>query len=290
MEQIKNEHLSVCINSKGAELWSIKDKDGMEYLWQGDPQYWEDRAINLFPYIARLTEGKYVLDGKTYKMDIHGFAKDTVFQIVKKTDSEVTFRMQDTDETIKQYPFKFIFEISYRLEESSMIVTYTIENKDNKTMYFGIGGHPGFNVPLEERLAFTDYYLEFEEEKNAKRITFSDDHYVLDSEEEFLMEEGRRIRLRHEMFDDDAIVLTNMAKGVVLKSDKGSKGIRVRYPNMNYLGIWHCMHTEAPYVCIEPWSSLPSRKDVIEDFSLQSNLIALQAKEKYVNGFSVELI
>ena len=29
-------------------------------------------------------------------------------------------------------------------------------------MYFGVGGHPGFAVPLEKGLAFEDYCLQFE--------------------------------------------------------------------------------------------------------------------------------
>ena len=92
------------------------------------------------------------------------------------------------------------------------------------------------------------------------------------------------------MFDDDAIVLTDMAQSVLLKSDKGNKGIRVTYPNMKYLGIWHCMYEEAPYICIEPWSSLPSRKDIIEDLAVQPDLISLSAQEKYENSFMIELI
>lgn len=290
MEQIKNEYLSVVINNKGAELWSIKDKDGMEYLWQGDVRYWDGKAINLFPYIARLTDRKYVLDGKTYEMDIHGFAKDTVFRAVNQSEDSVTFRMQDTEDTMKQYPFKFTFEITYRLVKNSIIIKYSVENKDNKTMYFGIGGHPGFNVPFDGHLTFEDYYLEFKEEKDVERIRFSDDHFVLPGTDRFELKDGRCLPLTHSMFDDDAIVLKNMAQSVVLKSDKSKKSICVTYPKMKYLGIWHCMHKEAPYICIEPWSSLPSRKNVVEDLAVQEDLIALNALDIYENSFKIEIV
>ena len=290
MEQIRNEYLSVAINNTGAELWSVQDKDGSEYLWQGDARYWDGKAINLFPYIARLTEGKYVFNGATYEMDIHGFAKNTIFQTVNKSESTVTFRMRDTAETYEQYPFKFVFEISYRLVKNAIVVTYLVENKDAKTMYFGLGGHPGFNVPLEAGLGFEDYYLEFEEKKTPKRVRFSDDHYVLPETDVFKLKDDRCLPLKHSMFDDDAIVLTDMAQSVLLKSDKGNKGIRVSYPDMKYLGIWHCMFEEAPYICIAPWSSLPSRKSVIEDLAVQPDLIALDTQEKYENSFRIELV
>lgn len=287
---IHNEYLTVQIQDKGAELWSVMDNDGTEYLWQGDVKYWGDRAPNLFPYIARMTERQYKLNGQTYHMDIHGFAKDMIFEAEQISDSHIVFSIKHTEETYAQYPFQFCFSIIYKLEDCKLSITYYVRNDDDETMYFGVGGHPGFNVPFENNTAFEEYYLEFDSVKEAKRVVFSEDCFVTGELTDFSLEGGVRLPLSHDMFNNDAIVLTDMASSVTLKSKTGDKGICVSYPNMSYLGIWHVPKTDAPYVCIEPWSSLPSRKDVIEDFSLQSNLIALQAKEKYVNGFSVELI
>ena len=112
---IRNEYLTVQINGKGAELWSIQDHEGTEYLWQGDKKYWGDRALNIFPYIARLTEGKYMFQGKQYEMDIHGFAKDMVFEAEQITDSRIVFSIKYTEETYKQYPFLFFFSIIYNI-------------------------------------------------------------------------------------------------------------------------------------------------------------------------------
>lgn len=106
----------------------------------------------------------------------------------------------------------------------------------------------------------------------------------------FSFEDGVKLPLSHDMFDDDAIVLTDMANSVVLSSEQGRKGIRVSYPNMSYLGIWHMPKTDAPYVCIEPWSSLPSRKGVIEDLETQPGLVALESGCEYDNRWSIELI
>lgn len=290
MKTIKNEYLTVEIEEKGATLWSIKDKVGQEYLWQGDPAYWEDRAPNLFPYIARLTEGKYTLHGETYHMDIHGFAKDTVFEAEQKSDSKIIFHIKNTEETYKQYPFAFQFEISYELKGSKLLVTYGVKNKDEKVMYFGVGGHPGFHVPMEESLTFEDYYLEFDTVENAKRVGFSEDCFVTGENILFPLEEGTRLMLRHDMFDDDAIVLTDMARGVKLTSKKGDKTIHVTYPDMSYLGLWHWPKTDAPYICIEPWSSLPSRKGIVEDLETQPGLVSLKPGCEYLNQFCIEIL
>lgn len=287
---IYNEYLTIRIHEKGATLWSIKDVDGTEYLWQGNPEYWEDRSPNLFPYIARMTEGKYTLQGKTYEMDIHGFAKDMIFKVEQISNSHIVFSIKHTDETFKQYPYRFCFSVIYRLEGSKVNITYYVRNDDNKTMYFGVGGHPGFNVPLAEGEAFEDYYLEFDTNSDVKRVDFSEDCFVTGQLSEFPLEEGVKLPLVHNLFDDDAIVLTDMARSVTLISKKNNKGICVTYPNMKYLGIWHMPRTDAPYVCIEPWSSLPSRKGIVEDLETQSSLIALKSKCEYENQIGIEII
>lgn len=287
---IQNEYLTVRIHEKGATLWLIKDSDNTEYLWQGEPEYWEDRAPNLFPYIARMTDGKYTLQGSTYEMDIHGFAKDMIFKAEQISDSHIVFSIKHTDETYQQYPYKFCFSVIYKLEGSKINITYYVRNDDNKTMYFGVGGHPGFNVPFEEGATFEDYYLEFDSVRDAKRVGFSEDCFVTGELADFSLEDDVRLSLSHDMFNDDAIVLTDMASSVSLKSKTGEKGIKVSYPNMSYLGIWHMPKTDAPYVCIEPWSSLPSRKGIVEDLEIQPGLVALESGCEYENCWSIELI
>ena len=287
---IHNEYLTVKIQDKGAELWSVMDHDGTEYLWQGDKKYWGRRAPNLFPYIARMTKGQYTLQGKMYHMDIHGFAKDMIFEAEQISDSHIVFSITHTEETYAQYPFQFCFSIIYKLVGSKLSVTYYVRNDDEKTMYFGIGEHPGFNVPFERGASFEDYYLEFDSVRDAKRVGFSEDCFVTGKLTDFPLEDGVRLPLSHDMFDDDAIVLTDMATSVILKSKKSNKGVRVTYPNMTYLGFWHKPKVEAPYICIEPWSSLPSRKDVIEDLETQPSLVALKAKCEYENMFTIEVV
>jgi galactose mutarotase-like enzyme len=176
------------------------------------------------------------------------------------------------------------------LEGRKLSITYYVRNDDEKTMYFGVGGHPGFNVPFEKGVRFEEYYLKFDSVEGVKRVGFSEDCFVTGELEEFSLEDGIRLPLSHDMFDDDAIVLTNMASSVTLKSKTGVKSIRVSYPDMSYLGIWHMPKTDAPYICIEPWSSLPSRKGIVEDIEKQSDLISLNSNCEYENQIAIEII
>ena len=115
---IENKHLKVEIASKGAELMSIKGSDGTEYLWQGDEKYWGDRALNIFPYVARLTEGRYTYQGKSYQLPIHGFAPTAEFAVVEQKENSITFQIQSNDEFYEMYPFLFKYSIHYYIEET----------------------------------------------------------------------------------------------------------------------------------------------------------------------------
>ena len=222
-------------------------------------------------------------------MDIHGFAKDSMFEVAKQSEDEIVFRLTDTENTYAQYPYHFVFEVNYKIEGNRLDVTFHVENKDSKTMYFGVGGHPGFNVPLQEDEKFEDYYLEFLGAGVARKELFSDDCFVLGKTEDFPLEEGKKLLLKHDLFDNDAIILSSMPKQVVLRSKTGNKAVSVSYPDMDYLGLWHWPKTDAPYICIEPWSSLPSRKDIVEDLAKQQNLRILSIRDSIDIHWSIEI-
>ncbi len=292
---IRNEYLDVTVQTLGGSLCSIRDRDQNEYLWQGDAAYWSDQAPNLFPYIARMTEGKYTLDGREYHMDIHGFVKDSEMEAAERGVSRLLLRLRDNEGTLAQYPYHFCYEIEYSLEESRIAVTYRVINEDRKTMYFGIGGHPGFRVPLEDGLRFEDYELRFGGDGGAssrgeiRRVMFSPACFVTGTVP-YELAEGGILPLRHGLFDDDAIVLTGVPSSVCLRAENGRRAVRVSYPQMTYLGVWHKPHSDAPYVCIEPWSSLPSREGIVEELSAQPGLIALGAGERYENRWEIGII
>lgn len=284
--KLMNDTLTVVTASKGAEIISIK-KNNQEYLWQRDTKYWADSAPLLFPYVGRFTEGKYRYQGREYEMNIHGFARGKEFSVVKQDDKHLVLELTDDEETRKIYPFQFCLQVSYEIAENKIKITYKVENKSEDTMYFGIGGHPGFQVPLDQGLAFSDYYLEFSKEHHPERVGHTSDCFLSGENTQFALASDKRIGLSHGMFDEDAIVLQNVADQVTLKTDKGKRSITISYPDLPYLGLWHAPRTEAPYICIEPWTSLPSRHGMIEDIQFKHDLIRLHSKDSYRNEWCI---
>lgn len=286
---IQNQKLTVQIDEKGAQLWSIRSADGTEYLWQGDSRYWSDRALNLFPQIGLCTNDTYTVGGKTYSMDIHGFIKDTILTPTCVQKDRLTLACRDTADTLGIYPFPFRYAISYVLEDSTIHVTISVENTGDQEMYFSVGGHPGFNLPLEPGLRYEDYFLQFPEGSTARRAECtSGDCRMLGQVTDYPLINDR-IPLSHELFADRVLILTGMPKTVTLRSEEGKKQVTVSYPDMRYLGIWKCLGTQAPYVCIEPWTGVSARAGIVEDYALQPDMIHLAAGKHYENHWSIHI-
>lgn len=286
---IQNEFLPLTVTTLGAQMMSIRSTDSCEYLWQGDPKYWADRAPTLFPFIGRLTNNRYRIQGTEYSMGIHGFAAASDFSIAQKGEDKLVLSLNSNSDTRMQYPFDFSLQITYHLKLNGIEILYEVHNLSSVTMPFGIGGHPGFRVPLETGEHFEDYILEFSQKCQPDRVGFTPTVYLSGHDIPYPLEDGKRLFLRHELFDEDAVILKNMAREVTLRSKNGHRAVTVSYPQMPYLGIWHWPQTDAPYVCIEPWSSLPARQDVVEEFSCKSDMIQLAPGENYENLWTITI-
>ena len=273
---ISNPHLSVSIDSLGAQLRSVKSADAVELLWQGDERYWGDCSPVLFPYIARLYDKSYTYLGQRYSMGIHGFAAQCEFLALAVGAESVTMRLRESEATLAQYPFGFSFSIVYSLCGESLKVSYIVENTGDKTMPFAVGGHPGFNVPR-----FEEAYLAFDEACCPKRVGFTEELFLSGLDSEYPLQDGRILPLSHSLFDEDAIILRDCAKGISLCCPALGKRLHMSFPGFDYFGIWHMPRTDAPYVCLEPWTSLPSRQGVVEELSEKADMIMLPPGKRH---------
>lgn len=283
---LKNEILTIDISTFGAEMQSIR-KDGKEYLWQGDEKNWKNKATNIFPFVGKMQDGKYIYKCKTYEMGSHGLARHIDFEKVFSSEQEIILKMQSNEQTLESYPFSFDYYIIYQLENDTIKITSKVLNKGDEPMYFALGGHPGFNLPLDDGLDITEHYLLFDEPCKVYN-TFTSERGLVTKTEPFELEQDKILRLKTSLFDNDALIFSHMAKGVTLKTDKSEKGIYIRYDDMGYLGIWQTPKVAPNFLCIEPWTSLPARDGLIEDIEKQ-DLLCLKPKEEYKNTWSITI-
>lgn len=248
---------TLSVDLMGAQLnsWKIGD---LEYIWQRDPAYWTDSAPVLFPIVGELKgEGKTtIINGKPYHMDIHGFARDMEFSLVKAEGDTITMKLEANEETLKAYPFKFSLVTEFKLMENGFSHSFTVKNEGDEDMPFVIGAHPGFNLPLFEGDSFEDYTVEFEKEEKNEAYRIDEEGLVDDSKFDSVLKDGRFIPLNHGLFDTGALIYQKMNSHSVKLYNKDGKGIKMDYPDFDYFGIWQMPQKQTPYLCLEPWTGM----------------------------------
>lgn len=286
MIQIEDQHLVARINEKGAELQSIQ-LNGLEYLWQADPGYWGKYSPVLFPIIGELKDGKYIFDNKEYHLFRHGFARDKLFEAKQTSPTSATFTLHSNAATLAVYPFEFIFQVQYEVRQQTLYCSYIVQNVNENDMYFSVGGHPAFRVPLHDKLQYEDYSLEFNNETSLKRFLLRDG-LVTDNSETMMLND-KKLQLKSSLFYDDAIVLKHIKSDhVKLYSDKDSHGLKFRFEGFPYFGIWAAK--DAPFACLEPWCGIADT--VHHDYQLKNKegINQLAAGAKWERTWSIELI
>lgn len=252
--KLENQNLIVTISEKGAELTSLRNKEtGIDYLWQGDPAFWNRQAPVLFPIVGRLKNDQYEYKNKRYSMSQHGFARDYPFDITQQSETTVALQLVADPSTKEKYPFDFRLTITYRLDNQTLDVGYLVENlNQQEEMYFSIGGHPGFNVPLTPETGFEDYYLNFSPKRSRTSIPLKGPY--LDLENRTLAQTNTDIALKRALFDQDALIYETKRKNTFsIQSDKTKHKVAMTFEGFPYVGIWSPPKQEAPFVCIEPW-------------------------------------
>ncbi len=277
-ETISNERFSVTVSEYGAELQSVT-LDGVQRLWQGDASVWGDRAPILFPFVGRIKGEKYTFEGNEYSVKgAHGFARASTFTLIERTESSLTYRLTSSPDTKKEYPFDFIFDVIYSIKGTALTQTFVVHNTGNRDMYYSVGAHPGFLVPPSDGSEFSDWYLQFSEGEVLSQAML-DGLFMSRRVEPCRFARGNCIPLTHQMFDDDAFILTGLKRKVFeLKNHKNNRRIVVDCSDFRYLAFWQAVGSGANYLCIEPWNGLPSNAEDPEDLSVKRDLRLLPPK------------
>lgn len=285
---IKNNMIEVVISDHGAEVQSVKGAHtGEEYMWQADPEIWGRHAPVLFPIVGRLKNDEYKYQGKTYHMGQHGFARDCDFEVENHTQESITFLLKDNEKTREMYPFKFEFRVNYNLMNNLLEENFSVVNKSDETMIFGVGGHPGFNLPVNNGEEKEDYY--FDMHPSIARVKIPLKGAYLDWNNRSLASTDSFIGLSDELFKDDALIyeLHGHDNKVSLRTDKSKFHINVWTRNAPYVGIWSQYPNTANYVCIEPWWGIADRVDADGELEHKYGMNHLEPGKEYQAGFSI---
>lgn len=276
---ISNSILKASIKHAGAELFSLKDTQENEYIWEGNPDFWGKHSPVLFPIVGTLKNNAYTINRKEYHLPRHGFARDMDFELIEKTQSKAVFSLQSSEETLQKYPFEFELQLIYTLNENALELEYKVINKGKEKMPFSIGAHPAIALPDH----FENYALQFEKEENLKYYLLEND--LISSKTKILETKNNLVSLNYELFKNDALIFKTLESKSLTILNNSKPYVKVDYYDFPSLGIW--TKENAPFICIEPWLGYSDTDENTGDLYQKEGILTLEANKDFSAKFSI---
>ncbi|MBQ7371948.1 MAG: aldose 1-epimerase family protein [Blautia sp.] len=299
-KKLENESLLIEIEDTGAELVRIFDKEKQrEVLWSGDPTYWGRHAPLLFPNVGRHWQDQYQVNGKSFPSKQHGFARDMAFTCIEHSKRQVVHQLQSDEATLEKYPFAFLLNVRHTLEGRRITVQWEVENPAEGPMYFTIGGHPAFRVPVNEE-SYSDYQLHFPGESSLTYLLIDPDgNGTVDAEHPHTLlldkasvplgplKDGEQVLSEH-FFDLDALIFDDaqITEAQILLPD-GSEYVKLHCESFPCFGIWAA--PDAPFVCLEPWMGRADDKGFTGSLEQKPNINRLEKRSVFTKSYQIEI-
>lgn len=279
---ISNSTLKASIKNAGAELFSLKDNQNKEYIWEGNPDFWGKHSPILFPIVGTLKNNTYTIDKKEYQLPRHGFARDMEFQLIEKTGNSAVFSLESNTETLKKYPFEFELQLIYTLENTTLNIEYVVINKSESKMPFSIGAHPAIALPEK----FENYAFKFEKAEPLKYNLLEND--LISNKTETLKTTENVVPLSYKLFENDALVFKTLESNSLTILENSKPYVQVEFEDFPSLGIW--TKDQAPFVCIEPWFGYSDTADNSGDLFKKEGILILDVDQSFHSKFSIKIV
>ncbi|MBW6421202.1 aldose 1-epimerase family protein [Rhizobium sp. XQZ8] len=282
--RIANSHLAVDVSSLGAEMQALNSADGRAWLWHGDAAFWGGRSPILFPMVGKAPENRISVEGKSYEMGQHGFARRSEFTLAGSDAVSCRYELAASDATRAVYPFEFLLAVTHALDGLKLTVSAQVENRDSRPMPFGLGYHPAFLWPLPgaQGRAHT-VTLDNGAEPALTRL----ENGLVKPEKLASPFKKGSLTLDHGMFEADAMIFPEGAGTGLLYAAEGGPELKFSFENLPNLALWQ--KPGAPFICIEPWQGTAAELGGSDDLAKRPYSVTLQPGEKASFAFTVEL-
>ena len=281
---IQRDGLTARVDTMGGELVSFRDRQGAEYIWDGNPAYWSGRNPVLFP--------KVDIGGKSFEMARHGFARRREFTVTARREDFVEFELREDGETLEQYPFPFSLKVRHQLVENGFSTGFTVANTGTAPMPFCVGAHTAFRCPMEAGERFEDYRLVFDQAEDTASILPGEGGCLQSGVRGVALDHTDTIPLDHAVFDrvDTLIYQGLRSRTVSLCHRDTGRGVRVDFSEFPMVAFWTMPGKTAPYICIEPWQGCAAFDDESGNFEDKPHCVILAPGEEKALAYTVTLL
>jgi len=284
---LRSADLSVEVDPLGAQLSVLRDPDGRNLLWNGDPAFWTGRAPILFPIVGTLVDGSYRVNSMVYRLPRHGFARTRLFTVLESSPAAATFCLRADADTLAMYPFHFELEIQFALQDATLSVTTWVRNLGDTPMPASIGYHPAFRWPLTPRQAREAYVIEFETDEPAT-VRRLDSHGLLSPKRYATPIVDRRLELNDALFTDDVLIFDRPDSRRIIYGAAAGPKLRVHFQDATFLGLW--TKPGAPFICIEPWQGVADVSGFAGELSEKIGVFVLAPGESRRHAMDITLL
>ena len=282
MIYLENGDAKVKISEIGAELKSFNYK-GVEYIWQGDENTWEESSPILFPICGGLKDDEFILNNKTYSLKKHGYARFCNFKVESADKNATTFLLKSNAESRAHFPFNYELRVTFALKENVLSVKYDVKNLSDDTMYFSIGAHEGYNCP--EGIEDYDVIFPQNETLNSNTVCGS----LMEHNTIPIIENSDRIKLDYKYFSIDALIFKDLkSRSATLKNRVTERAIKVDFDGFDYFLLWTI--PGASYICMEPWCGMPDSVDSNKDITQKEGIVTVEGGNNFSRTHSISIL
>ncbi len=278
---ISNEIFTISVNTKGAELNSLKIGK-KQFLWNGNPEFWDKHSPTLFPIVGTLKNNSYSINHQKFQLLRHGFARDLEFNLLEINPDSIIFSLKANIKTLEDYPFEFELQIKYIIHEKTLTIQYKVINNSNQKMPFSIGAHPAFSLPK----GFENYSFEFSDDEILEYHLL--ENGLIADKTETLEIKNKILPLKYKTFENDALVFKSLKSKTITILENSNPYIKVRFEDFPNLGIWTVKNGN--FICIEPWfgysDTINSNGNLLE----KEGIIILDENQEFKTEYSIEIM
>jgi galactose mutarotase-like enzyme len=284
LTRIANDHLTVEISSLGAEMQSLTSSDGRNWLWNGDAAFWNGRSPILFPIVGKAPDNRLTINGTSYEMNQHGFARRSEFSLAEASQTMCRYELTASEASKAVYPFEFRLAVEHILDGRTLTVAAEVANLDDKPLPFGIGFHPAFVWPLPGAAGRPHTVtLDNGAEPTLMRV---EGGLRLPQKFPSPFKQGDLV-LDHAFFEQDAMIFPEGAGDGLVYAAKGGPSLRFGFENLPNLALW--TKPSAPFLCVEPWHGTAPEIGTGDDIATRPYSLSLAAGGTSRFAFSVDI-
>ena len=280
---INNDQIRAEISTLNGEIVSVKNNYGHEYFWSGNE--WKYHAPVLFPICGRVKDFKYTYKGKEYELKQHGFTRGSEFAVESHNGDTIILTLSENEETLKVYPFHFLLTLKYRIVDNSLVCEFSVKNTSREPLPFMIGWHPAFL--LEGSSPLSSFKVDFGKNADLKIRPLTPTNFIERYTLPFATDNGKYRLNTEDIINYRTLTFENTKGYARIFSDSEPHSVTLTWSNnVPYFSIWKIPEEEVRFICLEPWSGLPSDGTEAEDFETKPDMIKLSPGSVEVFNFS----